>query len=169
MKLLEEQALAPLHRPISGKRSDDLHDDLARLEASVVHGMILNADKLERMLQTTQEVTEVAAVCGAADLHDLVKLHEARNVATCSAVVYRSALDRTESREQFFREDHPLTDPSWFCWHGATLDSSSQVIFDRRDFPTEGMRFVQEQSDAGGLGPIGAIIRGEHHALAAAP
>jgi succinate dehydrogenase/fumarate reductase flavoprotein subunit len=169
LKLLEEQALAPLHRPISGKRSDDLHDDLARLEASVVHGMILNADKLGRMLQTTQEVTEVAAVCGAADLHDLVKLHEARNVATCSAVVYRSALDRTESREQFFREDHPLTDPSWFCWHGATLDSSSQVIFDRRDFPTEGMRFVPEQSDAGGLGPIGAIIRGEHHALAAAP
>ena len=166
LKLLEEQALAPLRRPASGKTPDDLHDDLARLEASAVHGMILNADKLKRMLQTTQEVTKTAGLCGAADLHDLVKLHEARNVATCSAVVYRSALDRTESREQFFREDFPLTDPSWFCRHGATLDASSQVIFDRRDFPTEGMRFVPTKSDAGGLGPIGAIIRGEHLALA---
>jgi succinate dehydrogenase / fumarate reductase, flavoprotein subunit len=166
LTLLEEQALEPLRRPASCKTPDDLHDDLARLEASVVHGMILSADKLERMLQTTEGVSESADLCRAADLHDLVKLHEARNVATCSAVVYRSALDRTESREQFFREDFPLTDPSWFCWHGATLDPDGKVIFDRRDFPTEGMRLVPTTCDAGGLGPIGAIIRGEHHAMA---
>jgi succinate dehydrogenase/fumarate reductase flavoprotein subunit len=162
---LEEQALAPLRRPDSAKTPDDLHDDLARLEASVVHGMILNGNKLERMLETTQEVTEGAGTCKASDLHDLVKLHEARNVATCSAVVYRSALDRTESREQFFREDFPLTDPSWFCWHGATLNGDGDVVFDRRSFPSEGVRFAPPEPDAGGLGPIGAIIRGQHDAL----
>jgi succinate dehydrogenase/fumarate reductase flavoprotein subunit len=165
LNFLEDQALAPLRRPLSDKTPDDLHDDLARLEASVVHGMILSADKLERMLKASQEVMESAAVCRATDLHDLVKLHEARNVANCAAVVYRSALDRTESREQFFREDFPLTEPSWFCWHGATLEPGGKVIFDRRDFPTEGMRFVPTKSDANMLGPIGAIVQGDHRAL----
>ena len=65
-----------------------------------------------RMLATTEAVSEAAGSSRADDLHDLVKLHEARNVATCSGVVYRSALDRTESREQFFREDFPMTDPA---------------------------------------------------------
>ncbi len=49
--MLQEQALAPLRRQPARKTSDDLHDDLARLEASVVDGMILNADKLTRMLR----------------------------------------------------------------------------------------------------------------------
>ncbi len=97
--------------------------------------MILNADKLDRMLRTTEDVLDASRSCRAGDLHDLVKLHEARNVATCSGVVYRSALDRTESREQFFREDFPMTDPSWFCWHGATLSSDGNVVFDRQDVP----------------------------------
>jgi succinate dehydrogenase/fumarate reductase flavoprotein subunit len=161
---LKEQALAPLRRAPARKSSDDLHDDLARLEASVVDGMILNADKLTRMLRTTEEVLDAGRSCRAEDLHDLVKLHEARNVATCSGVVYRSALDRTESREQFFREDFPMTDPAWFCWHGATLSSDGNVVFDRQAFPTEGVRFTQDTPEAVALGPIGAIIRGEHAA-----
>jgi succinate dehydrogenase/fumarate reductase flavoprotein subunit len=91
--------------------------------------------------------------------------HEACNVATCSGLVYRSALDRTESREQFFREDFPMTEPSWFCWHGATLGRDGKVAFDRQGFPTEGVRFTPQVPEAGGLGPIGAIFRGEHEAL----
>jgi succinate dehydrogenase/fumarate reductase flavoprotein subunit len=165
LMMLQEQALAPLYRTPTRKSADDLHDDLARLEASVVNGMILNADKLARMLDTTEEVLAAGCTSQASDLHDLVKLHEARNVATCSGVVYRSALDRTESREQFFREDFPLTDPSWFCWHGATLASDGKAVFDRQGFPTDGVRFTPQVPDTGGLGPIGAIIRGEHEAL----
>ena len=125
----------------------------------------MNADKLTRMLQTTEDVLDATRICRADDLHDLVKLHEARNVATCSGVVYRAALDRTESREQFFREDFPMTDPSWFCWHGAVLNRDGTVVFDRQGFPTEGAKFMPQAPDAVVLGPIGAIIRGEREAL----
>lgn len=163
--MLREQALAPLRRPAAAKAPDDLHDDLARLEASVVDGMILNAEKLTRMLRATEELAAATNSCRANDLHDLVKLHEARNVAVCAGVVYRSALDRTESREQFFREDHPMTDPAWFCWHGATLNRDGKVIFDRQDFPTDGARFTPPPPEQPALGPIGAIIRGEHAVL----
>jgi succinate dehydrogenase/fumarate reductase flavoprotein subunit len=127
--------------------------------------MILNADKLARMRRTTDAVEEATRSCRAADLHDLVKLHEARNVATCAGLVYRSALDRKESREQFFREDYPMTDASWFCWHGIRLGTDGKVVFDRREFPTEGVRFKPQVPTVSELGPIGAIIRGEHAAL----
>jgi tripartite-type tricarboxylate transporter receptor subunit TctC len=165
LSMLQEQALGPLHRMPAAKRADDLHDDLARLEASVVNGMTLNADKLSRMLRTTDDVQDATRSARADDLHDLVKLHEARNVAVCSGAVYRSALDRTESREQFFREDFPMTDPGWFCWHGATLNRNGDVVFDRESFPTEGNRFAPQQPETAELGPIGAIIRGEHQGL----
>lgn len=156
---LREQALAPLARSLGSRRADDLHDDLARLEASVVDGMVLNGTRLEKMLAVTRDVAAQTDLIGAENLHDLVKLHEARNVAECASTVYRSALDRTESREQFFREDYPMTDPSWFCWHTITRTDEG-VRFDRLPFPTEGVRF-EPQNVESGLGPIGAIIRGE--------
>jgi succinate dehydrogenase/fumarate reductase flavoprotein subunit len=111
------------------------------------------------MLAVADEVSRVTGEIHAQDLHDLVKVHEARNVAECAGAVYRSALDRTESREQFFRQDYPYTDPSWFCWHGIRR-SEQGFVFERIDFPTEGVKFPIRNTEVG-LGPIGAIIRGE--------
>lgn len=163
---LRRLTFAPLNRTLGGKRADDLHDDLARLEASVVDGMVLNEARLERMLAVAQDVYQLTGDIGAENLHDLVKVHEARNVAECASAVYRSALDRTESREQFFREDYPMTDPSWFCWHSITRTMDG-MRFDRLDFPTEGAR-IEPRNVESGLGPIGAIIRGEQKAEHAA-
>jgi succinate dehydrogenase/fumarate reductase flavoprotein subunit len=157
--LLREQAFAPLGRPAEGRGPDALHDDLARLEASVVDGMVLSGERLQAMLEVTLNVARRTGEVGARDLHDLVKVHEARNVADCAGAVYRSGIDRRESREQFFREDYPMTDPDWFCWHGIRRTEGG-IVFERLPFPTEGVRFPIRNLDAG-LGPIGAIIRGE--------
>jgi succinate dehydrogenase/fumarate reductase flavoprotein subunit len=167
LEALRQAAMAPLSRPQTAKSAeksaeksaDDLHDDLARLEGSVVDGMVLSAERLSAMLAVTEQVAHHTQTIGAVDLHDLVKLHEARNVSECAGAVYRSALDRTESREQFFREDFPYTDPSWFCWHGIVRQSGG-FKFERIDFPTEGVKFPPKNTESG-LGAIGAIIRGE--------
>ena len=156
---LREAAFAPLGKPVHEKSADALHDDLARLEASVVDGMVLSGDRLQAMLEVTRDVARLSGEIAAMDLHDLVKIHEARNVAECAGAVYRSGLDRHESREQFFREDYPMTDPSWFCWHGIRRGRDG-VIMERLPFPTEGVRFPIRNLDSG-LGRIGAIIRGE--------
>ena len=100
------------------------------------------------------------AQTAAGDLHDLVKWHEARNVALVAEVVYRSALDRRESREQFYREDYPMTDPDWFCWHGVS-STGEGLRFDRQAFPSEGMRFFPKHQQSG-LGPIGVIMSAKH-------
>jgi succinate dehydrogenase / fumarate reductase flavoprotein subunit len=156
---LRDAAFAPLGRKPGAKTPDLLHDDLARLEASVVDGMVLSGERLQAMLAVTEDVSRMTREIHAQDLHDLVKVHEARNVAECAGAVYRSALDRTESREQFFRQDYPYTDPSWFCWHGIRRGEQG-FIFERIDFPTDGVKFPIKNTEAG-LGPIGAIIRGE--------
>ena len=159
IEALRIATFAPLTRPQHQKTPDVLHDDLAKLEASVVDGMVLSGERLQAMLAVTQEVAGLTGEIAAKDLHDLVKLHEARNVSECAAAVYRSALDRTESRDQFFREDYPMTDPSWFCWHGIRRGVDG-VIMERLPFPQEGVKFPI-RNDKSGLGPIGAIIRGE--------
>ena len=49
-----------------------------------------------------------------------------------------SALDRTESRESFYREDYPETnDDEWFVWHGITKDAGGSAAFDREPIPLE--------------------------------
>ena len=159
IEALRTATFAPLKKPPHPKTPDLLHDDLAKLEASVVDGMVLSGPRLKAMLAVTQEVAGLTEEIAAADLHDLVKLHEARNVSECAATVYRSALDRTESRDQFFREDYPMTDPSWFCWHGIRR-AAAGAIMERLPFPVEGVRFPIK-NDQSGLGPIGAIILGE--------
>ena len=156
---LRTATFAPLTRPRHHKTPDLLHDDLARLEASVVDGMVLSGERLQAMLAVTQEVAGLTDEIAAFDLHDLVKLHEARNVCECAAAVYRSSLDRTESRDQFFREDYPMTDPSWFCWHGIRRGAHGPIM-ERLPFPQEGVRFPIK-NDQAGLGPIGAIILGK--------
>jgi succinate dehydrogenase/fumarate reductase flavoprotein subunit len=154
--LLKEQAFAPLRR-VKGRRSvDALHDDLARLESSVVKSMILSQSRLDELLAGARDVAEAMDQTRAEDLHDLVKWHEARNVSLNAQAVYRSALDRTESREQFYREDHPMTDPDWFCWHGVS-SSGADFVFDKQPFPQDGVRFPPPPQH-GGLGPIGVIM-----------
>jgi succinate dehydrogenase/fumarate reductase flavoprotein subunit len=160
---LRGQAFAPLLRDGDGTTSDFLHDKLARLEASILDGMILNEERLRRFLAVTDEVRAASAQARAADLHDLVKLHEARNVADCAGVVYQAALDRTESREQFYREDYPETDPDWFCWHGVRLTEHG-LAFDRAPIPLAGAKF-QPVGEIKGKSPIAAIFSGETETL----
>lgn len=159
IRALRHRTLSPLQRTAAGGTADALHDTLARLEASVVRSMILSKSRLDELLEGALSVAEAASTTAARDLHDLVKLHEAANVALNAEAVYRSALDRTESREQFYREDFPLTDPAWFCWHGVRW-SPRGMAFDREPIPLDGVRFEPETPETG-LGAIGRIMQRE--------
>ena len=158
--MLQERTFAPLRREKGRRSVDHLHDDLARLESSVVKSMILSEMRINELLAGAQDVAGAMAQTAAGDLHDLVKWHEARNVALVAEVVYRSALDRRESREQFYREDYPMTDPDWFCWHGVS-STGEGLRFDRQAFPSEGMRYFPQHRQSG-LGPIGVIMSAKH-------
>ena len=157
---LAERVRAPLGRATGKINADRLHDSLTKLESSVVETMPLSAPRLRKMIEQTDEVAMTADRVGAADVHDLVKLHEARNIAECAKLVYLSALDRTESREQFYREDFPETDDEeWFCWHGLTSTAGGPV-FDRQSIPFERFPLQPPGKRPRHLSPLAAIMRG---------
>lgn len=154
---LRERAFGPLRRGRTESTADALHDRLSRLEASLLNGLILSAPKLGAMIDIAREVAADVETTGASDLHDLVKLHEARSVAQCAGLVYETALDRTESREQFYREDFPyVDDDNWFCWHGVTCTDVG-TVFDREPIPLHNARFLPPGTTVG-LSPIAEIM-----------
>ena len=155
---------APLARAASATNADRLHDSLTALEASLLDGLVLRDARLNAMIAHTDAVTEAVGTTAATGLHDLVKLNEARNVAECARLVYATALDRTESREQFYREDYPETDDAeWFCWHGTrrTVDG---MTFERLPIPHRpGWLERPEAADAvpgRRIGAVAAIMTG---------
>jgi succinate dehydrogenase/fumarate reductase flavoprotein subunit len=156
---------APLARAQRGLSADDIHDRMAWLETSVVDGVLNNAGKLHRKLEVVAEMQDAVDAAHATDLHDLAKLHEARNIVEFARAQYLSALDRTESRESFYREDYPETDDdAWFVWHGITRTAAGTPAFDREPIPLE--RFPLQPSSTGGrrLSPVAAMMRGTYDA-----
>jgi len=161
LRELESNVRAPLARK-NAKTADDLHDELTTLERSVIETMQLSKKKLVDLIDRSEELLSEAERCGAADVHDLAKLHEARNIAESIRLVYKSAIDRTESREQFYREDYPETDnEEWFCWHGVTRTDSG-MRFDRERIPLESYAVKPERMTPRYRSPIAAIMEGSY-------
>jgi succinate dehydrogenase/fumarate reductase flavoprotein subunit len=78
----------------------------------------------------------------ATDPHDLVKVHEVRNMALCAEITLRTSLFRKESRiPTFYREDYPeRDDENWLKWtvtkekHGRMEISGESVPFSQYEF-----------------------------------
>ena len=159
-----ESMFAPLRRTAGPVTADIIHDGFARLEAAVTDSMQLTAGKLDTMIARAEELGGMAETVAAADLHDLVKVHEARSVAACAGMVYAASLDRTESREQFHRADYPDTDDdNWFCWHGLTLTPSGPV-FDREPIDLDRYPVKPDRHRGVYPSPIAAIMAGTYDA-----
>jgi succinate dehydrogenase / fumarate reductase flavoprotein subunit len=126
---LAREVMSPLRRPRGERTPDALHDELSRLGGSVFESMDFNAARLVGLRRRAQDIYDATASGAAADLHDLVKLHEARNVAENARLIYASAADRTESREQFYRSDYPnMDDENWYCLHGITRTPDGELF-----------------------------------------
>ncbi|VCU70775.1 Succinate dehydrogenase flavoprotein subunit [Pigmentiphaga humi] len=159
---LAREALAPLAREPSPMTPDRLHDELAALGGSIFDSMQLNAERLQALCERSAAAYREAERTAADHLHDLVKVHEARNIAENALLIYASALDRTESREQFYRSDYPETDDTqWFCQHGVTRTAQG-MRFERLPIPLEEYPFRDRPSKPRALSPIAAIFAGTY-------
>jgi succinate dehydrogenase/fumarate reductase flavoprotein subunit len=85
----------------------------------------------------------------AEDIHELVKANEAKNLVLISELVFRSALERKESRDSHYRQDYPYRDDvEWLKWvvvkrkDGNEIDVRSKPIpFDK--YPVRPKEFVK--------------------------
>jgi len=161
---LAERTFAALQRAPNANSADALHDRLTAMEASLINGLVLNDGRLRAMIATVEDVLADMNDTKALNLHDLVKLHEVAAVGECARLVYATALDRTESREQFYREDHPeVDDDNWFCWHG-TRRTPEGMTFERIPIPDK-PGWLKRPERLSGLGPIAAIMTGRPEEL----
>jgi succinate dehydrogenase/fumarate reductase flavoprotein subunit len=157
---LLREVFAPYERPSRGLTPHEIHDRLTLLELSVVDGVIHNAGKITRKLATIDRLDEALATAGAENPHELTKYHDARNVIDAFRLLYLMSLDRTESREAFYREDFPdCNDDEWFCWHGATRTASGPV-YDKERIPIEQYGAKMPPMRPKHPSPIAAIMAG---------
>jgi succinate dehydrogenase / fumarate reductase flavoprotein subunit len=163
LQRLAEQAMAALARDTAGGLTPDLlHDRLAMLGGSIADSMRLNQPKLEALVAQASELHAATSSTGAANLHELIKLHEARNISENARMIYLSALDRTESREQFYRSDYPETDDAaWFCLHGVTRTSDG-MKFERIPIQLEHFPLQRPAKATRQLSPMAAIFAGTY-------
>jgi succinate dehydrogenase/fumarate reductase flavoprotein subunit len=161
---LVSQVFGPLHRAAGLYSPDDIHNEMSWLETSVVEGVLNNPTRIDRKLGKVAEMADALESARASDLHDLVKFHEARNIVEFAGLQYRSALDRTESRESFYREDYPETnDDEWYCWHGVTRGADSRPVFDREPIPLDRWSVVQPPTPGGRRqSPVAAMMQGTY-------
>ena len=157
---LAEKALASLDTHQGNSSAPNaLHDELSTVAGDITQSMEWNEQKLKHMLSRADALLNRADNASASTVHDLVKLHEARNVCENLRLVYLSALDRTESREWVYRSDFPETDDeNWFCSHGIRR-SAHGAIYERLPFPPGSDTLVRAKQPPR-PSPIAAIFAG---------
>lgn len=91
---------------------------------------IKRADRLEATLTMVTFMKEhIAPMLYATDAHELRLAHEAKNMILSAEMRLRSALFRTESRGNHYREDYPFRDDeNWLCWTKIKQENGKMAL-----------------------------------------
>ena len=91
---------------------------------------IKKADRLEATLTLIGFIKEhIAPMIYATDAHELRLAHEAKNMILSAEIRLRSALFRTESRGNHYREDYPFRDDeNWLCWTKVQEENGEMAL-----------------------------------------
>lgn len=116
---LAARATAPLGRNATGALRPD--EVIERMQALIFNPEVSILKRGERLSAALEEVEDLRTAAlpnlAARDPHELVKLHEARNMIHVAEMFLRASLTRTESRGAHFRTEHPeLDNQRWLSW-----------------------------------------------------
>jgi succinate dehydrogenase / fumarate reductase flavoprotein subunit len=120
--------------------------------------MVQSDRSINRVLSALERLQIRLPSVTANSPHNLVRYHEVRNMLDSLKLIYASMLDRTESRETFYREDYPMTDDAvWLCWHmaqrlpGGIAFRKEAIPFDRYE--------LKPNSSVRTLSPLAAMFQ----------
>ncbi|MCP3985334.1 MAG: FAD-binding protein [bacterium] len=135
---LAHRATAPLGQSGSGSlRPDDVIERMQRVMFRPDVGILKTHEGLEQALAETLELRNSAVPkLAAEDAHELVKLHEARNMLASAEMYLRASLTRCESRSSHFREEHPETDNDrWLAWVNLRRSVDDGMVIETEKIP----------------------------------
>jgi succinate dehydrogenase/fumarate reductase flavoprotein subunit len=128
VKRLKEEIFSPLKRN-KGLLPADAISAIQDVASPIKYNMRRSKDHLEEAISKIKEVQERLGDLCAKDGHGLGKCHEARAMALCAEITFRSALMRTESRGMHYREDYPKQDDkNWLKWVIAKQEAGKMIL-----------------------------------------
>jgi succinate dehydrogenase / fumarate reductase flavoprotein subunit len=128
VKRLKEEIFAPMKRA-KGLLPGDAISAIQDVVSPIKYNLRRSKDRLEEAISRMKEVQERLPELHAKDGHGLGKCHEARAMAICAEITFRSALMRTESRGMHYREDYPeRDDKNWLKWVVARQEAGKMVL-----------------------------------------
>ncbi|MBI4318828.1 MAG: FAD-binding protein [Chloroflexi bacterium] len=130
---LQERAFAPLKRE-QGMAPDEVFDRAMQITVPAQYSTFKNERRIREVLARLDSLKDSLSELRATNVHELVKAHEAQNYVLGAELVYRSALEREETRGSHYREEYPCRDDeNWLKWivqrrNGATVESRIEHI-----------------------------------------
>ncbi|MBI4317973.1 MAG: FAD-binding protein [Chloroflexi bacterium] len=113
---LLDQTFAPLERE-AGVRPDDVFDRVMETTVPAEYSTFKHEKRINKVLAQLEDIKGALTGLSAPNPHELVKAHEARNYVQCAELVFKAALERTESRGSHYREEYPYRDDdNWLKW-----------------------------------------------------
>ena len=129
-KRLRERVFAPMTLKKKGFEPWDAVVRVQQVVIPVQYSLIREESRLREALQRIEEVQrDMLPNVRVESPHDLVRYHEAESLSTCSEMLIRAALYRTESRGSHFREDCPeRDDQNWLKWTIIQKDGDRMAL-----------------------------------------
>jgi succinate dehydrogenase/fumarate reductase flavoprotein subunit len=113
--MLKQSAYAPLDRT-EGIAPDDLQARLAVISYRYLD-IMKHEERLKKGIEEIEKLKIEMGTVRAGDYHQLVKCHSAKSTVDLWEIMAKTALERTESRADHYREDYPLMDnDNWLKW-----------------------------------------------------
>ena len=127
---LAARARAPLERRRAGATGPD--EVIERMQALIFDPQVSIAKRGERLAAALHEIEDLRDATlpdlAARDSHELIKLHEARNMIQVAEMFLRASLARTESRSSHFRADYPeLDNQHWLSWINLRKEGEGEM------------------------------------------
>jgi succinate dehydrogenase/fumarate reductase flavoprotein subunit len=137
---LVTRAVEPMDRKAEGApRPGELIERVQALIFDPKVSILKRGESLEAALETIEDL-RVAALpdLAARDPHELVKLHEVRNMIRVAELFLHASLARTESRGSHFRVEHPEPDNErWLAWINLRKGERGKMRVEREPVPLE--------------------------------
>jgi succinate dehydrogenase/fumarate reductase flavoprotein subunit len=128
VKQLKKNIFAPMERD-SGLTPADAVQGIQEIIVPIKYNLRRSKDRMEEALSKLEALKQKLPTLFAKDGHNLFQCHEARAMALCAEMTYRSALMREESRGWHYREDYPgRDDKNWLKWIIVKQEGGKMVL-----------------------------------------
>jgi succinate dehydrogenase / fumarate reductase, flavoprotein subunit len=136
----KEATFAPIRRTI-GVSPADLVKEIHKAYHPVGYSLYKSKERMEEALGMVLEAKRLVPRLAVSDWHHLSSANETRSMVLTAEVLYRTSLERKETRGWHVREDYPeQDDANWLKWISVKdKDGEPQIIIE--DIPVEKYRF----------------------------